>query len=230
MRSILARKANSFMAEVAFSADILFGLRRLSFLCRKSSYGRKKSKYRHLTIGIISKEISKSLASFNLNSDEVYLEGSMTEGFYFSLFPVETNSLKHSIPHVWVAHGSLLVKVTDSWPARHAFEPTTAQAPSCRKPCTENLSRFRRLPFGVVWKLGEGQLRGSPRYLTMVHNDEILFSRPEAKELLSRFLDCWLLPFCFFSDTERQIDSPDDFFFTERYGRDTPVSTTIHFL
>ncbi|GFY27238.1 hypothetical protein TNCV_2068591 [Trichonephila clavipes] len=35
MMSILAGKVNSFTADVAFSADILIGLRRLSFLFRK---------------------------------------------------------------------------------------------------------------------------------------------------------------------------------------------------
>ncbi|GFT49484.1 hypothetical protein TNCV_3366761 [Trichonephila clavipes] len=40
MLSILAEKANSFMAEVAFSADgVSSGLRRLSFLFRKNESG-----------------------------------------------------------------------------------------------------------------------------------------------------------------------------------------------
>ncbi|GFT62679.1 hypothetical protein TNCV_3096151 [Trichonephila clavipes] len=42
--SILARKANSFIAVVAFSADIFIGLRRLSFLFRKSKCQRLSGK------------------------------------------------------------------------------------------------------------------------------------------------------------------------------------------
>ncbi|GFX35952.1 hypothetical protein TNCV_4214741 [Trichonephila clavipes] len=40
--SILAEKANSLIAEIAFSADGVFsGLRRLSFLFRKNSYVKR---------------------------------------------------------------------------------------------------------------------------------------------------------------------------------------------
>ncbi|GFV69949.1 histone-lysine N-methyltransferase SETMAR [Trichonephila clavipes] len=45
--NILAAKTNSFIAEVAFSADILIGLRRLSFLFRKSSECQKVLKERN---------------------------------------------------------------------------------------------------------------------------------------------------------------------------------------
>ncbi|GFX17151.1 hypothetical protein TNCV_4266771 [Trichonephila clavipes] len=37
------------------------------------------------------------------------------------------------------SHGSLVVKVADSCPACHEFEPSTAEDPSCRE-CRLNLS------------------------------------------------------------------------------------------
>ncbi|GFV30867.1 hypothetical protein TNCV_4013011 [Trichonephila clavipes] len=44
----------------------------------------------------------------------------------------------------------------DSWIAFNEFQPNTAEDMSCRwGRCTLNLSRLKRPPMGVVWKLGE---------------------------------------------------------------------------
>ncbi|GFT77376.1 hypothetical protein TNCV_1470361 [Trichonephila clavipes] len=47
--------------------------------------------------------------------------------------------------------GSLVVQVTDSWSACHEFEPVTAENPPCRR--TLSMSRLKRSPVGLVWKL-----------------------------------------------------------------------------
>ncbi|GFV72626.1 hypothetical protein TNCV_2602331 [Trichonephila clavipes] len=50
--------------------------------------------------------------------------------------------------------GSLVVKAMD---LSHEFGLWTAEDPICRGGrCTLNMSRFKRPPLGVVWKLGEG--------------------------------------------------------------------------
>ncbi|GFY34956.1 hypothetical protein TNCV_155291 [Trichonephila clavipes] len=46
--------------------------------------------------------------------------------------------------------GSLVVKETDSWPACHKFEPSTADNPPRRERCTLNLSRAQTSSSGVV--------------------------------------------------------------------------------
>ncbi|GFW42183.1 hypothetical protein TNCV_1206391 [Trichonephila clavipes] len=52
---------------------------------------------------------------------------------------------------------SLVVKVTDSWPVCHEFEPGTIEDPPCRRGrCTLNMLRLKRPSGGVMWKLGEG--------------------------------------------------------------------------
>ncbi|GFT61998.1 hypothetical protein TNCV_3811741 [Trichonephila clavipes] len=52
----------------------------------------------------------------------------------------------------------LVVKMTDSWPACHEFEPNTAEdLPFREDQCTLNLTRLKRSPIGMVWKLGEGR-------------------------------------------------------------------------
>ncbi|GFW27657.1 hypothetical protein TNCV_765391 [Trichonephila clavipes] len=52
---------------------------------------------------------------------------------------------------------SLEVKVTDSWVGCHDFEPRVAVDWSCRgHQSMLNLSRFKRPPIGVMWKLREG--------------------------------------------------------------------------
>ncbi|GFW87511.1 hypothetical protein TNCV_1301561 [Trichonephila clavipes] len=55
--------------------------------------------------------------------------------------------------------GSLVVKVTDS---SHEFEPCSTEDPPCKwGRCTLNMSRLKRPPFGVVWKLGEKAVRSA---------------------------------------------------------------------
>ncbi|GFW14455.1 hypothetical protein TNCV_298751 [Trichonephila clavipes] len=44
----------------------------------------------------------------------------------------------------------------DSWLASHEFEPGAAEDPPYRRSrCSLNLSKLKRRPVGVVWKLGE---------------------------------------------------------------------------
>ncbi|GFW02926.1 hypothetical protein TNCV_3733251 [Trichonephila clavipes] len=53
-------------------------------------------------------------------------------------------------------HSNLVVKVTDSWPVCHEFEPSTAENMSFRGgQCTPNRSRFKRSPMSGVCKLEE---------------------------------------------------------------------------
>ncbi|GFY05689.1 hypothetical protein TNCV_4403561 [Trichonephila clavipes] len=56
------------------------------------------------------------------------------------------------------SRGSLVVKVTDSWPTCHEFEPSVTEDPPREEGgrCTLNVSGLKRTPVGVVWKLGEG--------------------------------------------------------------------------
>ncbi|GFU84770.1 hypothetical protein TNCV_2127111 [Trichonephila clavipes] len=52
---------------------------------------------------------------------------------------------------------SRVVKITDSWPACHEFEPSTAEDPPFRDGrCALDMSRLKRPPVGGVLKLGEG--------------------------------------------------------------------------
>ncbi|GFV88451.1 hypothetical protein TNCV_1242641 [Trichonephila clavipes] len=57
---------------------------------------------------------------------------------------------------LWVSSGrdNLVVKVTDSWPVYHEFEPSTVEDPPCRGRCMLNMSKLKCPP--VVGKLGEG--------------------------------------------------------------------------
>ncbi|GFU83973.1 uncharacterized protein TNCV_560991 [Trichonephila clavipes] len=56
---------------------------------------------------------------------------------------------------VLARHGSLVVKVTDSWPACQEFEPSTAENPPCRGAThIKSVERSNVLP--LVWQLGEG--------------------------------------------------------------------------
>ncbi|GFU45899.1 hypothetical protein TNCV_5102101 [Trichonephila clavipes] len=55
------------------------------------------------------------------------------------------------------SRGSILVKIKDSWLECHEFELSSGEDPSCRiGQYTLNLSRLKRPPVAVVWKLGEG--------------------------------------------------------------------------
>ncbi|GFY26537.1 hypothetical protein TNCV_2878671 [Trichonephila clavipes] len=52
-----------------------------------------------------------------------------------------------------IGHGSLVVKITNSWLTCHEFEPSAAEDPSCLGgQCTSNLSRLHTPSIGVVWK------------------------------------------------------------------------------
>ncbi|GFW75670.1 hypothetical protein TNCV_4428531 [Trichonephila clavipes] len=66
-----------------------------------------------------------------------------------------------SVKKTWkndpIGHGSLVVQETDSRPACHKFEPSTAEDPQCRgSRCTLNMSKLKRPPVVVVRKLEEG--------------------------------------------------------------------------
>ncbi|GFY27666.1 hypothetical protein TNCV_911171 [Trichonephila clavipes] len=53
--------------------------------------------------------------------------------------------------------GRLVIKATDSKLAYHEFELSADEVPPCRGGRkTFNMSRLKRPPIGVVWKLGEG--------------------------------------------------------------------------
>ncbi|GFW44314.1 hypothetical protein TNCV_1747431 [Trichonephila clavipes] len=52
--------------------------------------------------------------------------------------------------------GNLVVKVTDSWPMYHVFEPSTAEDSQCKGGrYTLNMSISKHPPVGVVWKIRE---------------------------------------------------------------------------
>ncbi|GFU12255.1 hypothetical protein TNCV_4600541 [Trichonephila clavipes] len=70
---------------------------------------------------------------------------------------------------------TLMVKKTDSWPAYHEFQLSTAEDLPCRGTMyvksVEAQTSFRWC--GVEVRRGECQLRCRPRHLTMVQNDEV---------------------------------------------------------
>ncbi|GFT46102.1 hypothetical protein TNCV_2812171 [Trichonephila clavipes] len=72
-------------------------------------------------------------------------------------------------------HGCQVVKVTDSRPACHEFEPSTAEDPPCRERCALNLPRAQTSSrwCGVVVRRG-----ASSGHLTMVQNDEVRRQKP----------------------------------------------------
>ncbi|GFX99855.1 uncharacterized protein TNCV_258921 [Trichonephila clavipes] len=69
-------------------------------------------------------------------------------------------------------HGSLVVKVTDSVPACHEFEPSTDEDPPCRETMhVKSVQSSNVLPWcGAVVRRGGGQLRCKLRHLTVVQN------------------------------------------------------------
>ncbi|GFT17190.1 hypothetical protein TNCV_4739021 [Trichonephila clavipes] len=72
-----------------------------------------------------------------------------TCGFYAKL-------RKSSFPLKVRGHGSLVVKLTDSWLVYPEFEPVTAEDPTCRGGrCTLNMPRLKQTPVGVASKLGQ---------------------------------------------------------------------------
>ncbi|GFU73838.1 hypothetical protein TNCV_554661 [Trichonephila clavipes] len=64
---------------------------------------------------------------------------------------------------------SVCRNVTNSWLTCHEFEPSAAEDPPCRD---SRCSRLKRLPAGVVWRLGDG-VPTHVSSLTMIQNDEI---------------------------------------------------------
>ncbi|GFV88631.1 hypothetical protein TNCV_1244411 [Trichonephila clavipes] len=69
---------------------------------------------------------------------------------------MDLTRISPTLLHNVCGRSSLVIKVTDSWPACHEFESSTAEDPPCRgRRCMLNIWRFKRPPVGVVWKLGE---------------------------------------------------------------------------
>ncbi|GFV41786.1 uncharacterized protein TNCV_3629371 [Trichonephila clavipes] len=68
-------------------------------------------------------------------------------------------SLKNSVA-VQTPFSSLdLPSGQGKWQACHEFKPSTAEDPPCKGDrCTLNMSRLKRPPVGVVWKLRDGVL------------------------------------------------------------------------
>ncbi|GFW97886.1 hypothetical protein TNCV_1426491 [Trichonephila clavipes] len=66
----------------------------------------------------------------------------------------DAQSYKLPSPRKQSGHGSLVVKLTNSWPACQEFEPGTAEEPLRREEnrCTLTLSRLKHPFVGVVWK------------------------------------------------------------------------------
>ncbi|GFX24238.1 hypothetical protein TNCV_1366181 [Trichonephila clavipes] len=86
----------------------------------------------------------------------------------------EWNSIPQSLIDNLIASMANRVKVTDSWPACHEFDPVLLNTRRVGGRCTLNLSRLKCLHVSVVWKLGEEcQLRCRPHHFTMVQNYEV---------------------------------------------------------
>ncbi|PRD30612.1 UNVERIFIED_CONTAM: hypothetical protein NCL1_25897 [Trichonephila clavipes] len=60
--------------------------------------------------------------------------------FLFQVIPFHVVLLLHES-----GCGSLMVKITDSWPAYHDFDPSTTEDSPCREGrCTLNMSTLKR--------------------------------------------------------------------------------------
>ncbi|GFV90938.1 hypothetical protein TNCV_1248271 [Trichonephila clavipes] len=75
----------------------------------------------------------------------------------------------YSVENFTCVRGSL-VKVTDSWPACHEFEPSTTDNPPCRRNTLNMSQTFSR---GMVVWIGGCQLSCCSRHLTMVQNYKV---------------------------------------------------------
>ncbi|GFX86357.1 transposon Ty3-I Gag-Pol polyprotein [Trichonephila clavipes] len=73
-----------------------------------------------------------------------------------SFFRVHTGYFSNIRPRVAQNCGGLVVKVTDSWPTCHEFEPTIVEDSLCRERCKLNMSRLKRPPVAVVRKFELG--------------------------------------------------------------------------
>ncbi|GFT33975.1 uncharacterized protein TNCV_4384341 [Trichonephila clavipes] len=76
--------------------------------------------------------------------------------------------------------GSLVVKITDSWPVCYELELSTTEDPPCRGTMHIKSVKAKRPPVDVVWKLGGGvpELKYRPRHLTVVQNYDIRCKTP----------------------------------------------------
>ncbi|GFS76485.1 hypothetical protein TNCV_1621061 [Trichonephila clavipes] len=96
-----------------------------------------------------------------VGSPLVHLGGMLLNGRTSSLPNSPLQPSVTSITYGPCGRGSLVVKVTDLRLACHEFEPSTAEDPPCRKGgCTLNMSRLKRPPVDVVWKLGGSAVSG----------------------------------------------------------------------
>ncbi|GFW96812.1 hypothetical protein TNCV_2159481 [Trichonephila clavipes] len=69
---------------------------------------------------------------------------------------------------------SLLVKISNLWPACAEVEPSVAEDHKCRSGrCTLNLWSFKRPSSGVEIRRGGCQLRYHPRHFTVVQTYEV---------------------------------------------------------
>ncbi|GFV68224.1 hypothetical protein TNCV_1875061 [Trichonephila clavipes] len=89
---------------------------------------------------------------------------------------IKSNRYRYAVPFELSSNrGSLVVKITDSWPACHEFESLKTRCVEER--CTENLPRSETSSngCGVVVRRVRFQLRCRPRHLTMVQNYKCVY-------------------------------------------------------
>ncbi|GFV56074.1 uncharacterized protein TNCV_2266601 [Trichonephila clavipes] len=92
------------------------------------------------------------------------------------------NSTRILVQNPSSGRGSLVVKVMDSWPACHEFEPSATKDPPCREAMhvkSVGSSNVLPLSWGGNYETG-CQLRGRPRHLTMVQNYEVRRQKPSS--------------------------------------------------
>ncbi|GFX56409.1 uncharacterized protein TNCV_2243411 [Trichonephila clavipes] len=70
-------------------------------------------------------------------------------------------------------HDNLVVKVMDLWLAFHEFDPVLLKTRRVGQRCMLNLSKLKRPPVGVVWKLREGGTNSGVVLVDMVQNNEV---------------------------------------------------------
>ncbi|GFX41472.1 hypothetical protein TNCV_3490121 [Trichonephila clavipes] len=92
----------------------------------------------------------------------------------------ETYSNQYVAEQTW--RGSLVIKVTDLWPACHEIEPSTPEDPPCKEGrCTLNMLRLKHPPVGVVWKLGE-EVPAQVSSLSLDHDPNLRGMSPKVLE------------------------------------------------
>ncbi|GFX59600.1 hypothetical protein TNCV_3753651 [Trichonephila clavipes] len=73
-------------------------------------------------------------------------------------------------------HDSLVIKVTEWWPAYHEFEPCATEDPRVEGALAREICRGSNILHLVGCEIRRGKeckLRCRPRHLTMVRNDEV---------------------------------------------------------